>query len=61
MPCKKSELVAAINSYATARVTNDNLLIQSSATIVQSLLETLDYAEEEVTAEPQSEPEGGQG
>lgn len=47
MACKKSELAAAINSYAIARATGDSILIQSSANLVQALLDTLDYAKEE--------------
>ena len=46
MPCKKSELIAAINSYAAARVSGDVPLINAAALMLQPLIETLDYAPE---------------
>lgn len=56
MPCKKSELITAINSFAAARVSDDQVLTGFSANLVAKLLETLvfdaeDEKEEEVTAE----------
>lgn len=47
MACKKSELVQAINSFATARATGDAPLQQFSAQYLQQLVETLEFAEEE--------------
>lgn len=48
MACKKSELVSAINSFATARATNDSTLVNFSAALVSQLIDTLEYAPEEV-------------
>ena len=50
MACKKSELVAAINSYSTARATGDGTLINAAAQILQPLVDSLEYAEEETEA-----------
>ena len=47
MACTKTELVSAINSYASARVTNDPSLIQFSGDLVTKFIETLEFAEEE--------------
>lgn len=56
MACKKSELVSAINSYASARVANDGNLVQFAGELVSSLIETLDFqAEEEISNDDQSE------
>ena len=51
MACKKSELVEAINSFATARSTGDGPLQQFSAQYLQQLVDTLEFAEEETTGE----------
>ena len=51
MACKKSELVEAINSFATARSTGDGPLQQFSAQYLQQLIETLEFAEEEEAEE----------
>ena len=51
MACKKSELVGAINSFATARATGDNALQQMSAQLLQNTIETLEFAPEEVAEE----------
>ena len=51
MACKKSELVAAINSFATARATGDGTLQQFSAQYLQQLVDTLEFAEEEEVEE----------
>jgi hypothetical protein len=48
MACKKSELVSAINSFATARATNDSTLVNFSAALVSQLIDTLEYDPEEV-------------
>jgi hypothetical protein len=54
MACKKSELIAAINSYVSARLTGDTPLINAAAAMLQPVLDSLDYASEE---ESQSETE----
>ena len=51
MACKQSELVEAINSYASARATGDVKLQQFSASYLQQLLETLEFDAEEVAEE----------
>ena len=47
MPCKKSDLVSAINSYATARATGDNNLINAAVSMLQPLVDSLAYADEQ--------------
>jgi len=47
MACKKSSLVTAINSYVAARLTNDNPLINAAASMLQPLLDSIEYAPEE--------------
>jgi len=47
MACKKSELVSAINSYASARASGDINLINFSTQLVQEYVETLEYADED--------------
>ena len=49
MACKKSEIAAAINSFATARATNDPNLVVMAGAGVQQLLDTLEFSPEEVT------------
>ena len=56
MACKKSELVAAINSFASARVSGDPTLLSFSAKLVEQCIESLEYAAEE-GQEPEPEPE----
>ena len=51
MPCKKSELVQAINTFSNARTTNDPNLINFSAKLLEQFVDTLEFAEEEVAAE----------
>ena len=51
MACKKSELVGAINSFATARASGDVALQQMSAQLLQSTIETLEFEPEEVAEE----------
>jgi len=52
MACKKSELVSAINSFASARSTGDGNLVAFSAQLVQQYVETLEFDDEdEETAE----------
>ena len=50
MACRKSELVSAINSFASARASNDANLIQFSGQLVGQYIETLEF-------EPELEPE----
>jgi hypothetical protein len=52
MACKKSELVSAINSFGSARATGDANLISFAASMIGSLLDTLEFnPEEEVKTE----------
>jgi len=51
MACKKSELVGAINSFATARASGDGALQQMSAQLLQNRIETLEFEPEDVTEE----------
>ena len=57
MACKKSELVSAINSFASARISNDPNLINFAVRLISDLVETIDFApeEEEVTNDDQPE------
>lgn len=55
MPCKKSELVSAINSYAAARASVDGNLIQFSSQLLGQYIETLEFESEEETNDDQSE------
>jgi hypothetical protein len=57
MACKKSELVSAINSFASARVSGDGNLIGFAATLINNLVDTLEFAAEEEAAEGE---EGGE-
>ena len=47
MAPKKSELVAAINSFAAARVSNDTNLITYAAGLIGNLIDTMEFAPEE--------------
>ena len=56
MACKKSELVSAINSFASARATGDGNLMAYSGQLVQQCVDSLEYApEEDEAAEPEAE------
>ena len=55
MACKKSELVGAINSFATARASGDGALQQMSAQLLQNTIETLEFEPEEVAEESKEE------
>ena len=56
MACKQSELIAAINAYTNARVTNDPNLIQYGANLLQQVVQTLEFAPEEEEVEaPETE------
>lgn len=56
MLCTKEQLISAINTYANARVSNDNTLIQVAAQILSGVVDTLEFAEPEA----QTEENGGQ-
>ena len=51
MPCTKQQLIASINSYVAARVSNDPMLIQMSAGVLTEFLDSLAFSEAE-TIEP---------
>jgi hypothetical protein len=59
MACKKSELVSAINSFASARASGDGNLMRYSAALVEQFVNTLEYAPEEVAEEVTEETEEG--
>ncbi len=48
MACKKSELVTAVNSYAAARTTGDSNLLRLSGSLLEQLINTLEFAEKVV-------------
>lgn len=54
MACKKSELITAINSYVSARLTGDAPLIGAAANMLQPVLDSLDYAPEDETPEEEA-------
>jgi hypothetical protein len=47
MACKKSELISAINSFGSARVTGDPNLMNFAANLIGQLIDTLDFGPEE--------------
>lgn len=51
MACTKRQLVEAINSYAAARATGDGNLINMSAQLLQTAIDSLEFSEEEEVAE----------
>ena len=53
--CKKSELAQAINTYASARVSNDPNLINFASQLLTQYLDTIHFAPEEAEA-PAEEP-----
>jgi hypothetical protein len=54
MVCKKSELVAAINSFASARVSGDVTLVQFAGSLVTNYIESLEFAPEDETVEEEA-------
>lgn len=50
MACKKSELIAVINSYCSARMTNDPILNQFAAQLLQEKINSLEFTPEEEAA-----------
>ena len=57
MACKKSELISAINSFASAKATGDPNLMAFSGNLVQQCIETLEYEPEEETPAEEVEAE----
>ena len=57
MACKKSELVSAINSFASAKATGDPNLMAFSGQLVQQYIETLEYEPEEEASAEEAETE----
>jgi len=47
MPCKKTELIAAINSFGSARSTGDPNLVNFAANLIGQLINTLEFSPEE--------------
>jgi|LakMenEpi03Aug12_release.lakeMendotaPanAssembly.Ray.scaffolds.fasta_scaffold2175728_2 hypothetical protein len=47
MPCTKDQLIAAINSFASARTTGDVPLMQMAADVLTKLVDTLEFSEPE--------------
>ena len=47
MPCKRSDLVKAINAFAAARTANDDVLTNFAGTLVTQLMDSLTYEPEE--------------
>tara|TARA_R100001163_G_scaffold65237_2_gene61731 strand:+ start:63 stop:245 length:183 start_codon:yes stop_codon:yes gene_type:complete len=48
MACKKSDLITAINSYAAAKATGDSTLLALSVNLLQGMLDTLEFEEENI-------------
>lgn len=46
MACKQSDLITAINSYAAAKSTGDSTLLALSVNLLQGLMDTLEFEEE---------------
>lgn len=55
MPCTKTDLVTAINSYAAARATGDAPLMQMAATKLTEMIDTLAFSEPEATEDDGSQ------
>ena len=51
MPCKKSELIQAVQTFGNARASNDVNLVQFAANLLTQFVDTLEFAEEEVNEE----------
>jgi len=51
MPCKKSELIQAVQTFGNARASNDANLVQFAANLLTQYVDTLAFAEEEVKEE----------
>jgi hypothetical protein len=48
MACTKSELISAINSFGSARATGDLNLINYAGRLIGELVDSLEFAPEEV-------------
>ena len=57
MTCKKSDLITAINSYAAAKTTGDSTLLALSVNLLQGLMDTLEFEEENVVLKEQASDE----
>jgi|TARA_A200000159_G_scaffold149535_1_gene158137 hypothetical protein len=57
MTCKKSDLITAINSYAAAKTTGDSTLLALSVNLLQGLMDTLEFEEENITVKDQPSKE----
>ena len=53
MPCTKSQLIGAINSFGSARATGDGNLIGFAANLIGQLIDTLEF-EPEATEEAEA-------
>ena len=51
MPCKKSELIQAVQTFGNARASGDPNLVQFSANLLTQFVDSLTFAEEEVSEE----------
>lgn len=57
MACKKSDLITAINSYAAAKATGDSTLLALSVNLLQGLIDTLQFEEENIPLNDQASDE----
>lgn len=57
MTCKKSDLITAINSYAAAKTTGDSTLLALSVNLLQGLMDTLQFEEENTAFNDQASEE----
>lgn len=53
MPCKKTDLISAINSFGAARASGDNTLLAFSVNLVQSLIDTIEFEGESEVGDTQ--------
>jgi hypothetical protein len=60
MPCKKSELITAMNSYVSARLSQDATLINMAASLLQNMVDSLAFSPEEEATEVPAGEEGGE-
>lgn len=60
MPCKKSELITAVNSYVNARISQDTTLVNMAASLLQNMVDSLSFSPEEETAEAPAEEEAAE-
>ena len=57
MACKKSELIAAINSFGAARASGDPNLISFAGNLIGQYIDTLEFGPEVEEEEPEVEAE----